>query len=456
MWYHMHTERIHTTGKKVTSMNRKLFDFIAASPTAFHCVATTADILQKAGYTALSESEDWALLPGKGYYATRNGSSIIAFRMPDGDFDSFMIAAAHGDAPTFRIKENAELTDQNYVRLSTEKYGGMLCATWMDRPLGVAGRVTVRTSEGMETRLVDLGIDADGRRVTNAVIPSVAIHMNRSANDNASYNPATDMLPLAGMAADTPKLRERIAEALGVCVGDILTADLALYNPAPGVEWNGMISAPRLDDQQCAYSVLSGFLAAADTQTASLPVMCIFDNEEVGSTTRQGAASTFLADVLARIGETLNLSGSALRRKISSGFMLSCDNGHAVHPNHPEFSDRNHTVRPNGGVVIKYNAAQKYTSDAVSAALFRMICEKAGVPYQLYANRADMAGGSTLGNISTTQVPLCTVDIGLAQLAMHSSFETGGAKDTGYMVSALTTFFASTVRMEKDGQYRLS
>ncbi len=435
-------------------MNQRLFEFISASPTAFHAVTTVARTLDAAGYTRLSEADAWELTPGKGYYVTRNSSSLIAFRVPSSDFSGFMMTAAHGDAPCFKIKENALLEDQTYVRLSAEKYGGMLCAPWMDRPLGIAGRVILRTPSGIDTRLVDLGHDEEGHPVTNAVIPSVAIHMNRNANDGASYNPNVDMVPLTGMAGSVRSLYKAVADRLGAEEKDVLTADLYVYNPQPGTEWNGLISAPRLDDQQCVFACMTGFIDSASAgDTGSMPVLCVFDNEEVGSQTRQGAASTFLWDVLLRTADRLGLTREDLMRRLASSLMLSCDNGHAIHPNHPEYVDKNHTVKPNGGVVIKYNAGQKYTSDGITAALFRMVCEEAGVPYQLYANRADMAGGSTLGNISGTQVSVPTVDIGLAQLAMHSSYETGGADDTAFMVRALTRFYLKSLTMSGDGTY---
>ena len=285
-------------------INQQLFGYIDACPTAFHTVAHTADMLEDAGYTRLSETESWKLRPGEGYFVTRNGSSLIAFRVPEEEFPCFMIAAAHGDAPTFKIKENAGITDKNYVRLSTEKYGGMLCATWLDRPLGIAGRAVVRTPNGLETRTVDLGHDQDGNTVPNAIIPSVAIHMNRAANDNASYNPAVDMVPLAGTAADAGDLRERVALAADADPEDLLTCDLYLYNPQPGVEWDGLIAAPRLDDLQCAFSCVTAFIRSGeddDRAGCAMPVLCLFDNEEVGSSSRMGAESSFLRDVLDRI-----------------------------------------------------------------------------------------------------------------------------------------------------------
>ena len=431
-------------------MNQALFSYIAASPTAYNAAAHTASLLEAEGYLPLSESREWSLKAGQGYYVTRNGSSLIAFRVPETDFSGFMMTAAHGDSPCFKIKENAELSDGRHLRLSVERYGGMLCATWLDRPLSVAGRVTVRTEKGIAVKTVNLPD-------TYAVIPTVAIHMNRSANEGATYNAAVDMIPLVGEASDAGLIRRRAAESAGVAEEDILTSDLFLYNPQEGMEWSGFISAPRLDDLQCAFSSLTAFIQSGKTREkpATVPVYCLFDNEEVGSHTKQGAASTFLYDVLNRICAARGLDASGMARRIAASFLVSCDNAHAVHPNHPEYQDKNHAVYMNSGVVIKYNANQKYTSDAVSAGIFGLICERAEVPVQRYANRADMAGGSTLGNIANTQVSLNTVDIGLPQLAMHSAYETAGAKDTAYMVRALTAFFGTEIRMEADGTYEI-
>ncbi len=427
-------------------MNEKLFDYIKASPTPYHTVAHTKARLLAANYTELSEGEKWKLEKGKNYFVTRNGSSLIAFRVPDGTFPGYMMTAAHCDSPAFKIKENAELLDKYYVRLSTERYGGMLCSSWLDRPLSVAGRVTVRMESGISVRLVDL-------KKPCAIIPNVAIHMNRNANENTSYNAAVDMLPLFGTSEAVGSFRTRIAAAAGVKEEDILTTDLIVYNPQDGYCWNGYISAPRLDDLQCAFGTLEAFLSA--NSGSSAPVYCLFDNEEVGSQTKQGAASTFLFDVLERVGESLGLSSSERKQKIANSFLLSCDNAHAVHPNHPEYMDKNHAVYMNKGVVIKYNANQRYTSDAVSAAIFQLVCEKANVPFQRYANRADMLGGSTLGNISNTHVSLNTVDIGLPQLAMHSALETAGGDDTEYFIRAVTLFFEKSLSMSSDGEYKL-
>jgi aspartyl aminopeptidase len=277
--------------------------------------------------------------------------------------------------------------------------------------------------------------------------------MNRNANDGMSFNAAVDMLPLYGLENAAGSFRKRIAEAAGAAEEDILTTDLFVYNPQKGAEWGGMISAPRLDDLQCAFAALEGFLQAKPAE--SMPVYCLFDNEEVGSQTKQGAASTFLRDVLTRVCEASGMTPADFRRAVANSFLVSCDNAHACHPNHPEYSDKNHKVFMNKGIVIKYNANQRYTSDAVSAALFREVCREADAPVQMYANRADMPGGSTLGNIANTQVSLNTVDIGLPQLAMHSCYETAGVKDLDYLIKAMTVFFSSSLTTESDGTYHI-
>ena len=417
--------------------NTALFDFIAHCPTAFHTAATVCEALTAAGYTRLAESDAWTLEAGRGYFVSRGASSVIAFRAPEA-FGGFVIAAAHGDSPAPKIKENADLKSEDYTELSVEPYGGMIFSTWFDRPLSVAGRVIVRTEGGIAARLCDLG-------VPTAVIPNVAIHMNRTMNDGTKLNAAVDLLPLYG-GADAEPLRARVADSLGVAVDDILSADLFVYNPQAGVEWNGYISAPRLDDLQCVYAALHGFLDAGCGAAAK--VLAVFDNEEVGSRTQQGAASTFLCDVLRRVSAAF---GRDYDVAVAGSLMLSCDNAHAIHPNHPEYADKNHRVRMNGGVVIKYNANRNYATDAWSAALFRVICTRAGVPVQLYANRADMPGGSTLGNIANTQVSLPTVDIGAAQLAMHSAYETAGAADTAYLYRAIKQAFETTLTAVSDG-----
>lgn len=426
-------------------MNRELFDFISQSPTAWHTAESAAKRLESAGYTELFEAEEWTLRPGKGYFVRRNGSSLIAFRLPEGAARSFMIMAGHGDSPCFKLKEGPEVKAAGaYRQLNVERYGGMLLSTWMDRPLSLAGRVVVRKNGRLVSRLINIDRDL-------LLIPNLAIHMDRGANDGKKFDPNTDMLPLAGML-EGREIRALAAEAAGAAEEELAAQDLFVYSRAPGTVWGGdgeFISAPRLDDLQCVFACLQGFLNARETE--SIPVFCVFDNEEVGSGTKQGADSGFLADTLHRAWEGAGMPERDCRRALAESFMVSADNAHSVHPNHPEMADRNDRPVMNGGVVIKHNANQKYTTDAVSAAVFREICRRAGVPVQSYTNRADIAGGSTLGNISSSHVSIDTVDVGLAQLAMHSAYETAGARDTAYLARAAEAFYSSSLRRSAEG-----
>ena len=390
-------------------------------------------MLEAEGYTELYESDRWKLAVDGKYYVIRNGTSLIAFRTVR-DARGFMICASHSDAPTFRVKVTPEAVGA-YTRLEVEKYGGMIYYTWLDRPLSVAGRVILRTPDGVESRLVNLDTDL-------LTIPSLAIHLNRGVNDGAKFNPAKDLLPLYSSGAEKGDLVKSIAEQLGVDSENILSHDLFLYNRDEGrrVGKDGeFILCPRLDDLGCVYTSTVAFLAARGAQ--SLPVLAIFDNEEVGSETKQGAASTFLRDTLLRISG----SDQSLAVALENSFMLSADNAHAKHPAYPEMSDPDNAPVLNSGVVIKYNASQRYTTDGLSDALFRTVCKRAGIKVQTYCNRADLPGGSTLGSISNTRVSVPTVDIGLPQLAMHSANETAGAHDIDSMISAITEFYSTTM-----------
>ena len=432
-------------------VNKELFSFLDRSPNAFFAVKNMCDVLSKAGMTRLYEGASWNLEAGKGYFVTRNDSAIIAFRIPKADYTGFQIMASHCDSPVFKIKTNAEITiDKQYVKLNVEKYGGMLCAPWLDRPLSAAGRVIVRTEDGIETRLVNIDRDL-------MIIPSLAIHMNRQVNDGYKFNAQVDMLPLfCEKGEESDAFMGLIASEAGVNAKDILDTDLFLYNRMPAVSLglnNEFIASGRLDDLQCAFASLKGFLES--TPKDSVAVHCVFDNEEVGSGTKQGAASTFLKDTLHRIGRAMGRTEEEYLMSIASSFLVSADNAHAVHPNHADKTDPTNRAYLNKGIVIKYSANQKYTTDAVSGAIMRVICEKAGVPYQTFVNRSDMLGGSTLGNISQSQVALNTVDIGLPQLAMHSPYETAGAKDTAFLVEAAKVLFSSSVEGTGDGNYKL-
>ena len=432
-------------------VNKELLQFLDHSPNAFYAVANMQKELEDAGFTRLYEGCPWTLSGGHGYYVTRNDSAIIAFRIPEGGYQGFQIMASHCDSPVFKIKTNAEIVvDNSYVKLNVEKYGGMLCAPWLDRPLSVAGRVIVQTEEGIATKLVNVDRDL-------LIIPNVAIHMNRQVNDGYAFNAQVDMLPLfCEQGEEKNQFMQLIADEAGVQVEDILDTDLFLYDRMKGTTLglhDEFIASGRLDDLQCAFASLKGFLAAELKQ--SIAVHCVYDNEEVGSGTKQGAASTFLKDTLQRISRAMGRSEEQYLMSIASSFMVSADNAHAVHPNHAEKADPTNRPYMNRGIVIKYSANQKYTTDGVSGAVMRAICKKAEVPYQTFTNRSDMLGGSTLGNISQAQVALNTVDIGLPQLAMHSPYETAGARDTAYLIEAARVLFSSSFEGNGDGNYRL-
>ena len=421
---------------------KELLQFLKKSPTAFHAVKTIGEKLAEAGYTRLSEKERWDLRQGGCYYVTRNDSSVIAFRLPAADFRGYQIMASHSDSPAFKLKDQPEMSvEGHYVKLNVEKYGGMLMAPWFDRPLSAAGRVMVKTAEGkIESRLVDLDRDL-------LMIPSLAIHMNREVNDGYKYNPQKDMLPLFSCDPETGAFTRLVEEAAGASGEDILSADLFLYSRCEGSIWGGneeFISCGRLDDLQCSFAGLKGFLQAEPSERF-VPVYAVLDNEEVGSTTKQGAASTLLKDVMERINAAAGRSREDFLCALAGSFMVSADNAHAVHPNYADKTDPTNRPYVNGGIVIKHSANQKYTTDAVSDAVFRQICEKAGVKVQSFFNRSDIAGGSTLGNIANTQTPMNTVDIGLPQLAMHSPYETAGVKDTEDLVKAAERFYSICV-----------
>ena len=420
------------------TITKELSQFLENSPSCFHAAENMKNALLNEHFEQLHENQKWQVRPGGRYFVTRNDSSIIAFAIPEHGFKGMRIVASHGDSPAFKIKENPELeTDGHYIRLNVERYGGMLCAPWFDRPLSVAGRVIVKdpSSGSFVSKLVNIDRDL-------VLIPNLAIHMNREVNNGYKYNAQKDMLPLYGDLTARDTFMKTVAEAAGVEEDDILGHDLFLYNREKTSIWGAsgeFISCGRLDDLQCAFASLKGFLAG-DRQEY-MAVHCVLDNEEVGSVTKQGAASTFLYDTLTRIHDCLGLTREDYLIRLADSLMISADNAHAVHPNHTEKADPSNRPYINKGIVIKFNAGQKYCTDGVSAAMFRDICRTADVPVQTFVNRSDMAGGSTLGNISNTQVALNTVDIGLPQLAMHSPYETAGVKDTEYLIRAAREFF---------------
>ena len=419
-----------------------LMDFLDASHSVYHAVAYLENVLKEAGYTRLLETDAWDLVPGGKYYMTRGGSAILAFRVPSAEPKGFVISAAHSDRPTFKIKENGEISTA-YTKLATEKYGGMLMAPWMDRPLSIAGRVLVETENGIESKLVDIDRDL-------LLIPNVAIHMNRAANDGQKWNPAVDTLPLIGGKDAKGKLNALLEQEAG---GRILGHDLYLYVRQKAAVWGideEFISAPALDDLECAWGCTQGFLKAGES--GSIPVLCVFDSEEVGSSSVQGAASDLLENVIGRICDCLKLD---TKRLLAQSFMISADNAHALHPNHPELADAANAPVMNCGVVVKFNSSLRYTTDGISSALFRKICAGANVPTQTYYNRADIPGGSTLGCISLAHVSVPSIDIGLAQLAMHSCYETAGVRDAIALEEAMTACYSATLERTADGGFQI-
>lgn len=427
-------------------MIHQLFDFIQCSPTASHTAATVRAMLVQAGFTQLLESQPWDLQPGGRYYTTRGMSSLIAFQVPKADFHGFSVIAPHGDSPCFKVKESPELrVDGQYTKLNTEVYGGMQLALWTDRPLSVAGRLAVRTENGVKGVLCDIRRDL-------LLIPGVAIHMNRGVNEGVKLDPQKDTLPLLG--GSQAELKKLVAENAGVAPEDILSWDLYLYSRAQGTVFGAekeFIAAPRLDDLECVFAAAKAFLAGENRENVT--VLSLFDNEETGSLTRQGADSPFLSEVLERISLSCGKSREEHLRAIASGFMLSADNAHAVHPDSSEKSDPTNRCYLNGGVVVKHSP--RYASDALTAGLFQRICQKAGVPVQVYYNNSKIPGGGTLGNLSGSHVALPTVDIGLAQLSMHSPYETAGAKDLDYMVWAMQAFYESVITQTGREEYAI-
>ncbi len=423
-----------------------LINFIEKSPSPFHAVTEIGTMLEGSGFTRLYEEDDWTLEKGKGYYVCRNMSSVLAFRLPENDNFGFNIIASHCDSPTFKIKENPQMNGA-FVTLNTERYGGMIMSTWMDRPLSVAGRIIVKDGTGYTQKLVNIDRDL-------LIIPNLAIHMDRTMNDGKKFNPQVDMLPLYSLNKDGKGFMAMVAETAGVDEKAIIGHDLFLYNRQKGTVLgaeNDLVCSAKLDDLQCAYASLAGFIAAENVK--SMPVLAVFDNEEVGSGTKQGAASTFLFDTLNRVIKAVGGDEITYRKALTNSFMISADNAHSLHPNQPAISDPTNRPVINKGVVIKYNANQRYTTDAVSAAIFKGILADINVPFQTFTNRSDIMGGSTLGNISNTHVALNTVDIGLPQLAMHSAYETAGVKDTLDFIKISEKFFSVAVKKVKDDKY---
>lgn len=428
--------------EKITN---NLLTFMQESPSPYHAIDNLRKMFIADGFEELKESETWNLVKGKKYFTVRNESSFIAFDISEDLLNyHYQITVAHSDSPTYKLKEIPDLENDGYIKLNVEGYGGMIASTWMDRPLSLAGRVLVNDGNKIEAR--NLNIDKD-----ILVIPNVAIHLNRDVNKGYAFNNQVDLLPLFSAGAlKKEDFYQMLADNVNCEVDQILGHDLFLYSRIESRIWgynDEFIGSSRIDNLECTY-LSARAMANAKNNAGGINVFCTFDNEEVGSGTKQGAGSTFLFDVLKRINSCLGYDDQDYCSAIARSFMLSCDNAHAVHPNHPEKTDVVNHSFINKGVVIKYSANQKYTTDAVSAAIVNLMAKKAGVNMQVFVNRSDMTGGSTLGNISNAQVSLNSADIGLPQLAMHSSFETAGSKDAQMMLDLLTYFFEHQIKID--------
>ena len=422
---------------KDTKDAKELIGFLESSPSTFHVVSNMAAALEKAGFRELREEGRFSLRPGDSCYVVRGGSSIIALCVPVTRFSSMHIVSAHTDSPCFKVKpEPVDTGSGSYSTLNVETYGGLTLNSWFDRPLSIAGRAFTRTDEGISCRLVDFGRDL-------LCIPSLAIHQNRNVNDGVKISVQKEMRPLFSTDLDKGLFLDLLSRELEVGSRDILDWDLYLYNRTSPCIWGAddeFISAARLDDLMCAHAA---FRALVETRPAdSLSMIALFDNEEVGSSSRQGALSDFLANTCDRILGALGYDGEEKCMIAASSMVVSADNAHALHPNYPEKCDPTNRPVMNKGVVIKYAANQKYTTDGYTAAYLKDLMDRNGIPYQVFVNNSDVTGGSTLGNLSIRRLSIPSIDVGLAQLAMHSSYETAGVEDCRYAKDLFRAFLS--------------
>ncbi|GAA0786401.1 M18 family aminopeptidase [Hathewaya limosa] len=429
---------------KSAEFAQELVDFLNESPSAFHAVKNVKNILNNAGFKELKEEEKWNLEKGRKYYMTKNNTALISFIVGTGEIEEegFRLVGAHTDSPTFKIKPAPEMFVENYVRLNTEVYGGAILNTWFDRPLSIAGRVVVKGEDVFypETKLLNIN-----RPIL--IIPNVCIHMNRNVNSGMELNKQKDTIPVLSLVNQELEkgnyLINLIAEELKVNKEDIIDFDLYLYEFEKGCIMglnNEFISASRLDDLQMVHAGIKALIDSKETK--STKIMICYDNEEVGSTTKQGADSEMLANVLERITLCLGKEREGYFRALAKSYIISADNAHAVHPNSPEKHDPTNRPLINKGPVIKISANQSYTTEADSGAVYELICKKAGVPYQKFVNRSDSRGGSTIGPISAAHLNIRSVDIGNPTLAMHSVRELAGVDDHLYVYKSFVEFYS--------------
>ena len=429
----------------------KLLNFIKESPTAFHACKNICEILDKEGFTYLSENKKWNLVNGGKYYVTRNNSCVMAFTIPSNTQElSFNITAAHLDSPTLKLKPNFSLQTDKYIKLNTEVYGGPILNTWMDRPLNIAGRVIVKENDKLASKLISF----DKPMV---IIPNCSIHYYSELNSGVKLNPQVDLLPLfCDKSIGSVDLYDLVSKKLNVNKNNIISSDLYLAILDRGCLCganNEFIVAPQIDNLECALGILEGFLNSKNE--LSVNVCCEFDNEEIGSRTRQGAASTMLSDILERISKSLGLDSEEHKMALANSFIVSADNAQGFHPNYPQKFDPTNASFMNKGIVIKNAARGSYTTDGMSLAYFINVCNNVNAKYQLNTNRSDMPGGSTLGAISLGHVSIPSVDIGLPQIAMHSACETAGALDYHELIKAINKFYDMHLVIDCDGLFSI-
>ena len=425
---------------KEESINKLLLDLFNNSYNEYFAISNIKKLLDENGFICLLENEKYEISLGKSYYILRDGSSIIAFKVPEKlDELYFKIVASHSDSPVLKIKENPTVIENGYNKLKVEKYGGMIVSSWLDKPLGIAGRVCYKNMNVITTRLVNFP--------TNLIIPNVAIHQNRDINNGFIYNPQIDLLPILGLGNND--LFKELLDSTKNKEEEILSYDLNLYNKEKAVLGginNEFIYSPKEDNLVSAYISILSLISSISYDGISLGV--VFNNEEVGSSSLNGADSDFLATNLKRISKSLGFSNDELSRALVKSYLVSLDNAHAIHPNHPEMSDNKNNCLINEGVVIKHNSNMLYTSEAISTAIIKLIASKENISLQTFFNRADARGGSTLGNISLTHVSIRSVDLGIPQLAMHSNYEVMGSKDTINAYKLLKALFNSKIKIE--------
>lgn len=430
-------------------LNDELIAFLNESHNEYLAANLIRKILSKSGFKEIKENEPWNLKENSKYFFLRNGNSLVAFvtppRLSKSDF-YYKIISSHLDSPALKLKENPAVCTNFYEKWKVEVYGGLINSTYVDRPLGLAGRLIVKTKNGLETRIVDT-------KKAVAIIPNVAIHQNRNINNGFIYNPQVDLLPLAGTGEKAHYFDEIISSFLKDDE-ELVSYDLYLYNfdKAQYVGFNDdLICGQKEDDLSSAFLSLK---ALVDSETnyneTGIKVAAFFNNEETGSLSFSGADSDLLKSTLRRIALSFNAKESEYFAAIKKSFVLSADNGHAIHPNHPEMSDDKNLCLLNKGILLKFNSNMAYTSDAFTSAFVKTLCKENNIPYQVFFNRSDVRGGSTLGNISISQESILTADIGMPQLAMHSSFETIGSEDTKHMFNLMSSFYKTLFKIDND------